>query len=64
MVTKSAVKNTLATPSSSNKEVRNSSSVSAPFTYVPGPPTGSPTENLRAFGFGVGSTVTGIAARA
>lgn len=64
MVTKSAVKNTLATPSSSSSCARNSSSGFEPLTTVPGPPTGSPTENLRALGFGVGSTVTGIAARA
>lgn len=64
MVTKSAVKKTLATPSRANSSVTNPSSASAPFTYVPGPPTGWPTENLSAFGFGVCSTRTGMSARA
>jgi hypothetical protein len=30
---------------------------------VAGPPTGSPTENLAALGFGVGATLTGIGHR-
>ena len=32
-------------------------SVGCPATNVAGPPTGFPTENLTAFGFGVGSSL-------
>lgn len=53
MVTKLAVKNTLATPSSAKRSLRKGSSGSEPLTYVPGPPTGDPTVNLKALGFGV-----------
>lgn len=60
MVTKSAVKKTLATPSRARSSDAHCSSGSAPRTSVPGPPTGVPTENLVAFGLGVGSTRTAI----
>jgi len=63
MVTKSAVKNTLATPSSASSSVRYVSFGDEPLTYVPGPPTGWPTENFIAFGLGVGSTRTAIGTR-
>ena len=64
MVTKSAVKNRLATPSSSRMGATNGSVASAPLTYVPGPPTGIPTVNFIAFGFGVGSVRMDIGRRA
>lgn len=64
MVTKSAVKKTLATPSISSSSPSHGSSGAAPLTWVPGPPTDSPTENLRAFGFGVLSTATAMPNRA
>ncbi len=60
MVTKSDVKKTLATPSSARSSDAQAAPVSAPFTSVPGPPTGAPTVNLVAFGLGVGSTRTAI----
>ena len=60
MVTKSAVKNTLATPSRASNCDAHASSASTPCTRVPGPPTATPTVNLVAFGFGVGSTRTAM----
>ncbi len=60
IVTKSAVMNMLATPSISNSSLTKASSVSAPRTKVDGPPTGTPTANFIAFGFGVGAGCTGI----
>lgn len=64
MVTKSAVKNTLPTPSSASRSDTYLSSGDEPLTYVPGPPTGSPTVNFIAFGFGVFSTRIVIEGRA
>ena len=64
MVTKSAVKNTLATPSSASRSPRYFFSGDDPLTCVPGPPTGRPTVNLIAFGLGVFSTRTAIETRA
>lgn len=64
MVTKSAVKKTLATPSSARSCDAHCSPGSPPFTRVPGPPTGTPTVNLVAFGLGVGSTRNAIAVEA
>lgn len=61
IVTKSAVKKMLATPPRARSSVAHASSASAPFTTVPGPPTGTPTVNLTAFGLGVGSTRIAIA---
>ncbi len=52
-VTKSAVMNTLVTPSSSSSWAAVTSSASVPATKVDGPPTGTPTVNLRALGLGV-----------
>lgn len=60
IVTKSAVKKTLATPSRVRISDAHFSWGSAPCTRVPGPPTATPTENLVAFGLGVGSTRTAI----
>lgn len=60
MVTKSAVRNTLATPLRSSNARTQGSSGSDPLRCVPGPPTGSPTVNFVAFGFGVGSTLTAM----
>lgn len=62
-VMKSAVKKTLATCSISRIPAANGSSGSDPLTYVPGPPTADPTENLRAFGFGVGLVLTDMLER-
>ena len=56
-VTKSAVMNTEATPSRS-KIGAIRSSASAPDVNVAGPPTGVPTVNFKAFGFGVFSITT------
>lgn len=64
MVTKSAVRNTLITPSRVNSGPTNSSGASAPLMYVPGPPTGTPVLNFIALGFGVGATVIAIGRRA
>lgn len=64
MVTKSAVKNTLATPSRPRRSARKASSGAEPLTKVPGPPTGWPTANFMALGFGVCSTRTVIEMRA
>lgn len=61
-VTKSAVMKTLATPSIPSRPLPIGSSVSWPALKVAGPPTGRPTENFIAFGFGVGSAVTGMSA--
>lgn len=63
MVTKSAVKNTLATPSRARRSERYTSPGAAPLTKVPGPPTGRPTANFLALGFGVCSTRTVIEMR-
>lgn len=52
-VTKSFVMNTLVTPSMAIRAAPIGSSVSLPATTVVGPPTSTPTENFRAFGFGV-----------
>lgn len=60
MVTKLAVKNTLATPSRARRSLTNGSSGSDPLTYVPGPPTAVPTVNLKALGFGVLSARMGM----
>ena len=57
MVTKSAVKNTLATPGSPSRNDPSGSSVGWLGTNVVGPPTGTPTVNFTAFGFGVELTV-------
>ncbi len=59
-VTKSAVMNTLVTPSSATSSAAMGSSMSAPATKVCGGPTSVPTENFNAFGFGVFWIVTGI----
>ena len=61
MVTKSAVMKMLPTPSSDRSCLATSLSVSCPFTNVAGPPTGRPTGNFIAFGFGVGVGSIGIA---
>ena len=58
-VTKSAVRNTLRTPSSARIGATLGSASSA-FVYVTGPPTALPTMNFIAAGFGVRSTVTGM----
>jgi len=63
MVTKSAVMKMLVTPGMSRSPAANGSSGLEPATKVAGPPTGSPTENLAAFGFGVGATLTGMSWR-
>ena len=60
IVTKSAVKNTLATPGRPSSATPSGSSVGWLGTYVVGPPTWTPTVNFTAFGFGVELTVTGI----
>ncbi len=59
-VTKSDVRNSDATPVSS-RMIRTHSArcPSVCAVKVAGPPTGTPTVNLRARGFGVVSTVTG-----
>ncbi len=49
--------NMLVTPSSSRMADAIGLSVGWPATNVAGPPTGVPTENLMAFGFGVGSSL-------
>lgn len=59
-VTKSAVKNTLATPGSPSRAAPRGSSVGWLGTKVVGPPTETPTVNFTAFGLGVELTVTGI----
>ena len=59
-VTKLPVMNTDATPSSSRMGATATSAVSAS-TYVAGPPTGEPTVNFIALGFGVLSTTTATA---
>ena len=59
-VTKSAVKNTLATPGKASSADPRGSSVGWLGTKVVGPPTGVPTVNLAALGLGVELTVTGI----
>lgn len=61
MVTKSAVMNTLVTPSSASKAEPSGSSVGRAAVNVAGPPTGLPTVSLTAFGLGVDSGVIGIA---
>ncbi len=60
IVTKSAVRNTLATPGSASRAVPSGSSVGWEGTNVVGPPTGTPTVNFTAFGLGVELTVTGM----
>ncbi len=60
IVTKSAVMKMLATPATANRALATALSVSWPATKVAGPPTGSPTENFMALGFGVGRALTGI----
>ena len=59
-VTKSAVMKTLATPGNASSAAPSGSSVGSVGTNVVGPPTGTPTVNFAAFGFGVELTVTGI----
>lgn len=59
-VTKSAVMNTLTTPSISRISAAVGSSTWPLALKVAGPPTGSPTVNFMAFGLGVGSGETGI----
>jgi hypothetical protein len=63
MVTKSAVMKMLVTPAMPSSPAANGSSGLDPATNVWGPPTGCPTENFAAFGFGVGATLTGIGHR-
>jgi len=63
MVTKSAVMKMLVTPDMANKAAASGSSGLEPATKVAGPPTACPTENLAAFGFGVGETLTGMGLR-
>lgn len=60
MVTKSAVMNKLVTPSISSSSFATGLSPAEPLTYVVGGPTGSPTANFMALGFGVGDCCTGI----
>ena len=60
MVTKSAVMKMLVTPSNASNERANDSAGSLPTTCVVGPPTGFPTVNFIAFGFGEGATETGM----
>ena len=55
MVTKSAVRKTLVTPSTARIAVPRGSSVGLARVSVVGPPTGRPTVNFTAFGFGVPS---------
>lgn len=57
-VTKSAVMKTLTTPSISSKPAAAGSSGVSPAEKVAGPPTGLPTVNFIALGFGVGSVTT------
>lgn len=57
-VTKSAVMNTLATPSISNRSAATGSSAADPATNVLGSPTLTPTVNFIACGFGVPLTLT------
>ena len=59
-VTKSAVMKTLATPGNASNAPPRGSSVGWLGTNVVGPPTGTPTVNFAASGFGVELTVTGI----
>lgn len=61
MVTKSAVMKMLVTPGSESRSPTKASSGSLPLVWVVGPPTGVPTENRIALGFGDGLTVTAIA---
>ena len=63
MVTKSAVKKMLVTPGMARRSRANESSGEVPATSVVGPPTGVPTVNFMAFGFGEGATITAIAGR-
>lgn len=63
MVTKSAVMKMLVTPGMARRPAASGSLGLDPATNVAGPPTGSPTENLAAFGFGVGATLTGMGHR-
>ena len=61
IVMKSAVMNMLVTPASSSISEAAGLSAGCPAMNVAGPPTGTPTENLTAFGFGVGSSlITGM----
>lgn len=60
IVTKSAVRNTLATPGRASSAAPSGSSVGWLGTKVFGPPTSAPTVNFTAFGLGVELTVTGI----
>jgi hypothetical protein len=60
MVTKSAVMKMLVTPGMASNPAATGSSGAEPATKVAGPPTGSPTENFAALGFGVGATLTGM----
>ncbi len=55
-VTKSAVRKTLVTPSRATNCWAITLSVGLSGVNVDGPPTGLPTVNLTAFGFGVPST--------
>jgi len=59
-VTKSAVMNTLVTPSIATSAAAVGSSTSRPATNVAGPPTSTPTVNLRALGLGVLEICTAI----
>lgn len=60
IVTKSAVMNTLVTPSIPRSAMPNGSSVGLAAEKVVGPPTAVPTVNLSAFGLGVESIRIGI----
>lgn len=62
IVTKSAVMNKLVTPTSCSNSLATELSLCFPLTYVVGAPTGSPTVNFMAFGFGVGDCCTGMEA--
>jgi len=63
MVTKSAVMKMLATPSRDRTSAAISLSVSCPRTNVAGPPTGLPTGNFIALGFGVGAGLIAMETR-
>lgn len=60
MVTKSADMKTLVTPSNASSGAAMGSSVSWPAAKLFGASKSAPTVNFKAFGLGVGVTVTGI----
>lgn len=60
MVTKSAVKKMLVTPGMARRSRAKPCSGGVPATCVVGPPTGFPTVNFIALGFGDGATITVI----